>query len=41
MKIGYICNFKEGQSDPETTTVVALKEAGCQKIFSNTMQDIT
>ncbi|MEO0835134.1 MAG: recombinase family protein [Cyanobacteria bacterium J06642_3] len=35
MKIGYVCNFKERQGDPETSMVVSLQEAGCQKIFSD------
>ena len=35
MKIGYICNFREQKSHPTSRTVVALKEAGCQTIFSD------
>ncbi len=40
MKIGYVCNFREQKSDPTSPTVVALKEAGCQTIFSDLLDSL-
>ena len=40
MKIGYICNFREQKSHPTSRTVVALKEAGCQTIFSDLLDSL-
>ena len=37
MKIGYICNSKEGQSISKVSKLIALQEAGCQKIFSDSL----
>ncbi|ELS02693.1 site-specific recombinase, DNA invertase Pin [Xenococcus sp. PCC 7305] len=35
MKIGYVCDVREQKSDPTSRIVMALKEAGCQTIFSD------
>ncbi len=40
MKIGYVCNVREQKSDSTSRTVVALKEAGCQTIFSDLLDSL-